>query len=317
MIVVLGAFDGFHRGHALLLDRARALAAERNPDNWGVVTFTPHPDRVILGDTVKYLFTESERDTLARFFDIPNVARIPFDRELAGMSPADFIAVLESLLPVSGIVVGEDYHFGRGRKGDADFLRARASSKGWAFEMVRTLETDAMKISSSRVKTLIVEGDVIEARNLLGYPFFFTADVVKGDGRGRTLGFPTANVQYPEDKVVPSEGVYAASVFLGEKWLPGALNIGFNPTFLSGLESPRFETYVLDTDRTFYGETISVFIEERIRPEIRFGSKTELKRRMKADADAAREIFDRARERDADVYGRLADALSGFQAPRT
>lgn len=309
MIVVLGAFDGFHRGHALLFERARSLAPVKGREEWGVVTFTPHPDSVVNGMRVKPLFSEEEQEFLVRFFAIPHVTKIHFNDELAAMSPKEFIALLESLLPVSGIVVGEDYRFGRGREGNADFLCEYSSHRGWAFERVKTLAEEGGKISSSGIKKLVSAGDVSGAKKLLGYPFFFRAQIVKGDGRGRTLGYPTANTEYPADKILPAKGVYAASVLLMNNWHPGALNTGSIPTFIDCQNHRRFETYILDIDETLYGSTITVFLEDFLRPEVKFDSKEELMQRIKYDVDSARACYIKARKKNSGLYKRIAAAF--------
>lgn len=321
MIVVLGAFDGFHRGHALLFERARELtllhSAANASEDWAVVTFSPHPDSVVLGDSVRSLFSEEERDILARFLNVPDVLKIPFDDALALMSPDEFIALLESLLPVTGIVVGDDFRFGRNREGDAAFLRETARRKGWFFEIVDSLVVNGAKVGSSSIKKLVSTGDVVGAKTLLGYPFFFRGRVVPGDGRGRTLGFPTANIRYPEKKIIPERGVYAASVLIGSEWRRGALNIGYNPTFLEPSGAPRFETYVLDMQESLYGKTLTVFLESYLRPEMKFDTTGGLLRRMEQDVQDVRSWFERTRTLSADVYRLLSKAFSEFERVAT
>ena len=313
MIVVLGAFDGFHRGHTLLLDRARELSERHgcSPSNgeWAVVTFSPHPDSVVRGGMFS-LFSEEERDLLVRFFNIPHIEKIPFDEALSRTSAEGFIALLESLLPVTGVVVGEDFRFGRDREGDATFLREVSKRKGWLFEKLDTFVLEGAKVGSSDIKKHVISGDVQRARNLLGYPFFFRGRVVSGDGRGRTLGFPTANIEYPKKKILPQGGVYSASVLIGDEWWPGALNIGYNPTFLSSLENPRFETYVLDLDESLYGRTMTVFLESLLRPEIKFESTDALLHQMQLDVLQVKDSFREMHARHGDVYYHLSKAFS-------
>jgi riboflavin kinase/FMN adenylyltransferase len=313
MIVVLGAFDGFHRGHALLLDRARELSGRHSSSaangEWAVVTFSPHPDSVVRGGMFS-LFSEEERDLLVRFFNVPHIEKIPFDETLSRTSAEGFIALLESLLPVTGVIVGEDFRFGRDREGDAAYLREVARRKGWLFDKLDSFVLEGAKVGSSSIKKHVISGDVDRARNLLGYPFFFRGRVVSGDGRGRTLGFPTANVEYPEKKILPQGGVYAASVLIGNEWWPGALNIGFNPTFLSSVENPRFETYVLDLNESLYGRTITVFLESLLRPEIKFESSDALLHQMQLDVLRVRDCFREKHARHGDVYCHLSKAFS-------
>ena len=313
MIVVLGAFDGFHRGHALLLDRARELSelhgTSPSDEEWAVVTFSPHPDSVVRGGVFS-LFSEEERDLLVRFFNIPHIEKIPFDEALSRTTAEGFLALLESLLPVTGVIVGEDFRFGHDREGDAAYLRNAAGRKGWLFEKVDSFVLDGAKVGSSDIKKHVISGDIQRARTLLGYPFFFRGRVVSGDGRGRTLGFPTANIEYPEKKILPQGGVYAASVLIGDEWRPGALNIGYNPTFLPSLEKPRFETYVLDLDESLYGRTMTVFLESLLRPEIKFESTDALLHQMQLDVLRVRECFREMHARHGDVYYLLSKAFS-------
>lgn len=313
MIVVLGAFDGFHRGHTLLLDRARELSEQHgccsSNGEWAVVTFSPHPDSVVRGGVFS-LFSEEERDLLVRFFNIPHIEKIPFDEALSRTSAEGFIALLESLLPVTGVIVGEDFRFGHDREGNVAFLKEVSRRKGWLFEKLDTFVLDGAKVGSSDIKKHVISGDVQRARNLLGYPFFFRGSVVSGDGRGRTLGFPTANIEYPKKKILPQGGVYSASVLIRDEWWPGALNIGYNPTFLPSLENPRFETYVLDLDESLYGRTMTVFLESLLRPEIKFESTDALLHQMQLDVLQVRDSFREMHARHGDVYYLLSKAFS-------
>ena len=290
MIVLLGAFDGFHRGHRLLLEKGRELAEKSgDPRNWCVVTFSPHPGNILHGTEIPVLFTEDERDLLALSMKIPRTIKIPFTRSLAEYSPEQFLDFLQGLLPVSGIVVGGDFRFGSGRTGDTAFLRRYSAEKGWAFAEVEPFTIDGVKVGSRNIRNAVAHGDTETARNLLGYPFFFSGEVIVGDRRGQKLGFPTANVLYPAGKVIPRRGVYAASVFAEEQWYAGALNIGYNPTFLK--DNPlRTETYILDFQGDLYGKWIVVFLEEYLREEKKFPSAAELIETMNDDIDRTRRI---------------------------
>ena len=320
MIVVLGAFDGFHKGHALLFERARTLAELHSSasafEDWAVVTFSPHPDSVLKKSSV-FLFTEEERTGVARFFNVPHVVKIPFDEALSQTPPEAFIELLETFLPLTGIVVGSDFRFGRKRMGDASFLREMALHKKWIFEMVDTLVVDGAKVGSSDIKQSVATGDVLHAKALLGYPFFFRGNVVAGDGRGRAIGFPTANIDYPEEKIVPERGVYAASVLVGGEWRPGALNIGYNPTFVESSRKIRFETFVLDLDESLYGRTLTVFLESYLRPEAKFDSVQALIRQMELDISIVRACFRECHTGHKEAYDRLARVFSCFDSVAT
>ncbi len=314
MILILGAFDGFHLGHRRLLETAGAMAerlSAKNEGDWGVVTFSPHPGNVVKGREIPVLFTEPERDVLARFLHIPRTLKIPFTPEIAGMSPADFLDYLEELLPVTGIVVGKDFRFGRNREGDTSFLRKRSEAKGWLFEEAEPLSIDGEKVGSSSIRSHVAHGSVALAKRLLGYPFFFEGTVVPGDGRGTRLGFPTANVHYPTEKVMPRRGVYCVSVFVDTVWMPGALNVGVNPTFRQEERGVRAETHIIGYNGSLYGKNIAVFFEEFLRDEEKFDSPEQLVSRMKEDVLLSGRLSGEAARAGNDLYERLGKALRG------
>ncbi len=309
MIIILGAFDGFHRGHRLLLEKGRELAEQGGDgQNWCVITFSPHPANILHGTEIPVLFTEDERDLLALSMKIPRTIKIPFTRSLAEYSPEQFLDFLQGLLPVSGIVVGGDFRFGHGRRGDTSFLRKYSAEKEWAFAEVEPFTIDGVKVGSRNIRNAVAHGDTETARNLLGYPFFFSGEVIVGDRRGQKLGFPTANVLYPAGKVIPRRGVYAASVFAEEQWYAGALNIGYNPTFLK--DTPlRTETYILDFHGDLYGKWIVVFLEEYLREEKKFPSAAELIETMNDDIKRTRGIVAERALDPSGLYDDLKKAL--------
>lgn len=312
MIAVLGAFDGYHRGHQRLLMTAAGLAARSGgQDDWGVVTFSPHPGSVIGGRRIPALFTDGERDILSRYFNVPATLKIAFTEALSGLSPYDFLDYMDDILPLSGIVVGADFRFGRSREGDAEFLAAEASKRGWSFQAAESLLVDGKKVASSSIRNHVAHGAMDLAGQLLGYPFFFSGTVVRGDGRGKKLGFPTANIEYAPEKILPKRGVYAASVFADSRWIPGALSIGTNPTFNENGSSVRAETHLIDFSGSLYGRRIAVFIESFLREEERFPSPEILISRMKIDVSNASDHFALAMRSKRDVYHRMGEILKG------
>jgi len=282
-----------------------------NADDWSVVTFSPHPRTVIKNREIPVLFTEPERDVLARFLHIPRTVKIPFTPEIAGMPPSDFLDYLEELLPVTGIVVGKDFRFGRNREGDTAFLRERSRTRGWLFEEAEPLFIDGEKVGSSSIRSHVAHGSVALARRLLGYPFFFEGTVVPGDGRGAKLGFPTANVHYPPEKVMPRRGVYCVSVFVDSRWMPGALNVGVNPTFIHEDRGIRAETHIIGYNGSLYGKKIAVFFEEFLRDEEKFDSPEQLVTRMKEDVLLSGRFFSEAAHEGNDIYEQLGKVLRG------
>jgi len=294
MIVVLGAFDGFHKGHQALFDAASKMAL-RLEDSWGVVTFSPHPQAVLSSDGFTFLFTEREREILARFFGIPELVRIQFTRKLAEMEPEDFVCFLEERFFIRGLVVGEDFRFGRLRKGNASMLKELAHVRGWQTSIVPQVSFDGDKISSSKIRVLVSLGDVRTAGNMLGYPFFLNGSVSHGEGRGRSLGFPTANIVPCTGKILPDRGVYAGAAAVEGEIFPAAINIGFNPTF-EGIRSLRVEAHIVGFKGDIYNKKITIFFLEKIRQESKFLKVEELVEQIKKDVKATTDYWKREKK---------------------
>jgi riboflavin kinase/FMN adenylyltransferase len=308
MIVVLGSFDGFHRGHQVLLSKARNIATARGED-WGVLTFSPHPQSFFAPDKSKLLFTESEKEVISRFLDIPEMIRLPFDKELSERRPEAFLDHIAHRFDISGIVVGDNFRFGRGRTGNIEFLQHYCGRNGISFIHIPTLSTDHTTISSTMIRGLISCGEVVEAAKLLGYNFFIMGKVVQGDKRGRKLGYPTANLSRTTDKVIPAEGVYSAAVFIQDKWWASAVNIGSNPTF-GDLSSVRIEAHLMDFIGNIYDENLSIVFLERIRGELSFATPADLRYQITEDTRIARSIYERKYTEDRNFFSRFSEATS-------
>ena len=284
MIAVLGAFDGFHRGHQALLATAerRAGQVERG---WGVVTFSRERGSVLGRKGVRSLFTNREQAILERYFRIPTVCRIDFTEEIASMTPTAFLDYMASAFGVDGIVVGRDFRFGKDRQGTADFLVSEGARRGWAVDIVPIRHTQAgVPICSTTVRNALAAGDMPYARELLGYPYFCASRVIHGNERGRKLGFPTANIEIPPEKVDLLQGVYATIVRANGVWHVGAANVGDNPTF-DDVRTTRFEVNLVDYRGDLYGSEIVVFLIERVRDEVRFETPEALTKQVRADTE--------------------------------
>ncbi|MGC9372429.1 MAG: riboflavin biosynthesis protein RibF [Thermovirgaceae bacterium] len=295
MIAAIGAFDGFHRGHCKLFSRAREMA-ERKKDSWGVVTFSPHPQSFLTEEPFPMLFTEREKDFLVRKLEIPELIRLPFTRGLAELSPEEFVECLERKYFLQGVVVGRDFRFGRSRSGDAGVLSRLGERKGWDVSVVDPVLVGDEKVSSSAVRRMVTAGDVAAAGEMLGYPFFVTGNVVHGDGRGQKLGYPTANLHVPSEKVVPDRGVYSGAAVCEAGLFPSAVNVGYNPTF-EGNRPLRVEAHILGYEKDLYGKHIALFFFSRIRNEMRFAGSEKLLARIAADLSETRKIWARQGER--------------------
>ncbi|MDR3280595.1 MAG: riboflavin biosynthesis protein RibF [Synergistaceae bacterium] len=300
MIAAIGAFDGFHRGHRSLLEIARERAASIGT-TWGTVTFTRHPDALFSSLGFKSLFTSEELLILEEYFDIPSTRKIDFTRKIADMTPREFLDYISLEFGVRGVVVGEDFRFGRGRVGDKDTLRQECLGRGWECDIVPTLFTgENTPVSSTEIRESVSEGDMPRARDMLGYPFFCLGRVVHGNERGRELGYPTANIDMNPLKVTSRRGVYATVVRAMGNWYAGSANIGFNPTF-TDVQGIRFEVNLIGFDGCLYDKRIAVFMLEHIRDERRFDGPDSLKRQMALDADSIEAIG----QRELTVHSRL------------
>ena len=312
--VCLGAFDGLHLGHRALIERARAHA-----QHVALVTFDPHPQRVLAPDRpLRLLLTAEQRERTAAALGIDALVLLPFDAALARVSAEDFVRDHLARLAPTAIVVGADFRFGAGRRGDAAMLQALLPSHGIAVEVVEPVESGAVlnpgapqqKLSSSAVRDAVVAGQVARAHAMLGRPHAVIGTVVEGDHRGRTLGFPTANLEtgpprHAEAALLPAVGVYAVWLtpvpsplrapleLVGP--LPAVANLGTNPTF-AGARAPRLEVHVIDRDLgdTLYGTTVEVWFVERLRDELRFPGVDALVAQIKLDIDSARARLDTA-----------------------
>lgn len=290
MIVCIGAFDGYHRGHFCLFNTARELARAQK-SAWTVVTFAPHP-RFVLGNGLKArLFSEEEKERIRQVFSIPDPLEIPFTPQLASTEPGVFLDALDQRLGISGIVVGQAFHFGKNRSGDSDFLLRYCSSHGWQLRLVpQQIMQDGSTISSSRIRELIQGGDVTRANTLLGYPFFIISQVVTGEQRGRDLGYPTANILPGDMKLIPMEGVYAGAAWQGGRWWPAAVSVGRNPTFnVNG--NLRIESHLIGFQGNLYGERLTLAFLDKLRPITRYSGRDELIEQLRVDCSRTEEIF--------------------------
>ena len=294
--VTIGVFDGVHRGHRHLIDR---LAREARADGLlaGVVTFGNHPMSVLRpGARVEMLTDLDERVRLLRETGVDFVAPVTFDRDLAALTAAEFLAALRDRLAVRKLVVGPDFAMGRGRDGNSETLPALARSAGLGFVSVERMTDPAGVVKSAAIRRLIAAGDVSGAARLLGRDFSVRGVVVHGQRRGRELGYPTANVDVPPGFVVPADGIYAtwASVAGGEATLMAATRVGSRPTFDDG-DNRTIEAFLLDFSGDIYGRAVRLDFARRLRGEEKFDSVEALLERMDEDVRRTRALLSAAR----------------------
>jgi riboflavin kinase/FMN adenylyltransferase len=291
-VLALGNFDGLHRGHTKIIERVRRVAAERGATSL-VLTFDPHPPRIVRPDKAPpLLMTLDQKLQALERAGIQGVAIVRFTHELSRWEPETFVrTVLVDWLRVGEIWVGADFLFGRNRSGNFSLLRALGSHYGFRAEKIDSVRYKDFVVSSTRVRRLVSEGRVDEAGALLGRHVFIDGVVVRGAGRGRELGVPTANLE-TKNELLPPHGVYATTVTVNGIVHPGVTNIGLRPTF-QDVARTMIEVHVLGLDQDLYGNTLRLGFVQRLRDERRFPDVDALKAQIDADVRRARRLFDR------------------------
>jgi riboflavin kinase/FMN adenylyltransferase len=291
-VLALGNFDGLHRGHMKIIDRVRRRSGERGGTP-AVMTFDPHPSRVVRPDKAPpLLMTTAQRiEALARS-GMQGIAVVRFTPELSHWEPEVFVrTVLVEWLHVVEVWVGANFLFGHGRSGNYSVLRSLGARYGFRAEKIDPVRYKDFVVSSTRIRRLIAEGRVDEAGALLGHHYFVDGIVQRGAGRGRGIGFPTANLQ-SANELMPPSGVYATTVTLDGVVRPSVTNIGMRPTF-GDVESPVVETHVFDLDRDLYERELRLSFVQRLRDERAFPDVDALRAQIEADVRSARRLFGR------------------------
>jgi len=292
-VVTVGTFDGVHRGHQAVLQFLMARARERNGVST-VLSFDPHPREVLRAEPVSLLTTIEERATLLEALGIERFIVLSFTPELAAMPARQFVEeILVRRIGLQAVCVGYDHTFGRNREGNVALLQQLGSQYGFAVDVIPPQVVGDRTVSSTLIRTILLrDGDVRQAAELLGRPYMLQATVVKGDGRGRVLGFPTANLHpsHPR-KLVPRNGVYAVRVWLPGEAEPrgGMMNIGMRPTFAG--DRRTLEVHLLDFEGDLYGQVLRVDFIERLRDERRFPSIEALREQLFRDRQRCMEVL--------------------------
>jgi len=299
-VVAIGNFEGVHRGHCVVIDKAIGLARSLGRPA-AVLTFEPHPRAFFRPEEPVFrLSDECAKVRLLEATELDGVIFLRFDQELAGLAAEDFVSqVLCDRLAISGAVIGFDFHFGKGRKGSPEFLTAEGKRRGFVVEIVPEVGIAGRRYSSGAVRSALVAGNVADAADLLGYPWFVSGVVQHGDARGRTLGFPTANIALDTGCQL-RHGIYAVRVAVGDARYGGVASFGRRPTFDNG--AVLLEVFLFDFAGDLYGSKVDVAFIGWIRPELKFASADELIARMREDTRAARAALDKA----GDIFPPLA-----------
>lgn len=288
-VTALGNFDGVHRGHAYLLKTLQKQCPDRP---LSVVTFEPHPRQLFAGEEASFRLTNAEeRNAALAALGVEYIFQITFDKKFAAFSAKDFIhQILDQSFGISHVACGEGFAFGHKRQGDTNFLVSEANKLGIGVTLVKPLQEDGNVISSSLIRACLKAGQVEQATHYLGRVWCIQNIVEHGDKRGRTIGFPTANLQLGE-QVEPKCGVYAIKVLLPNKEVyNGVANIGYRPT-IGKQQKACLEAHLFDFDQDIYGQKITVYLYHFIRAEKRFHGLDELKKQIAQDVDHAKEFF--------------------------
>ena len=289
-VATIGNFDGVHRGHLTLFDMVKQRAAMINGESV-VITFDPHPLKVMKPGNGPPLITPTEQKlSLIKAAGIEIIFCIPFTRNFASISAREFVQnILLDGIGIREIVVGYDYSFGRGREGNIELLKEMGQTGGFLVHVAEPVHIGDRLVSSTAIRELLQEGNLPDAKLLLGRDYQISGQVIKGMNRGgRLLGFPTANLD-PVDELVPRVGVYAVHVVIDDTVFEGVTNIGYNPTFGKGPFS--VETHILDFERDLVGKDIIIRFKKRLRNEKKFASIDELSDQIRKDVLTAKKLF--------------------------
>ena len=288
-VLTVGSFDGIHRGHQHLVSRVKQRAQEISASS-ALVTLHPHPKIVLRPDSsMQYLSTIEERLDLLAPLGLDYAVVFPFSIEASQIHAREFVQILIDHLNMKEIICGADFALGYKREGTVEFLHALGKEKKFGVTIVEPQKIDDTIMSSTRIRQLIADGNMDEATWQLGRYPSVRGRVVKGNQRGRTLGFPTANLAIAERRLIPANGIYVVRVKIGETWFGGAANIGTRPTFDNGHR--LVEVYVLDFNSDLYDQVIEVQFIKRLRAELKFENIQTLVDQMKRDVAETRKVL--------------------------
>jgi riboflavin kinase/FMN adenylyltransferase len=289
-VLTLGVFDGLHLGHQLVMhtvvERARAAGAVPT-----VITFEPHPRAVLHPESAPPLLqTFDQKIEALGMLGIEQAIVVHFDKAFAEVRASDFLRdVVHERLQAKEVYLGKGFAFGHNREGNIELLKRVSRELGFHAEEVEEVQLRGRRISSSLIRKLLLEGRVNLARRMLGRPYGVEGRVVRGAERGRTIGFPTANLR-PQNRVIPRGGVYVTATLIEGSWRRSITNIGKRPTFERDAE-PSLETFVIDWEGNLYGDVVRVRFLHRLRDEKRFGGVEDLKRQINYDLNRAERYF--------------------------
>lgn len=289
-VVILGNFDGIHKGHLTLLSKAKEVAKDRGLKT-ALFTFHPHPTHVLPVKEVSLINTNEEKQLIAAHEGIDYYIQYPFTEDTATMTPLEFINVLTRCIGVKAIVVGVDYRFGKARSGDIALLKEKGEKFGFEVFVLEKLQQNGRDISSTWIREAVSVANISLANQLMGREYMITGTIVEGAKLGRTIGFPTANIKPFIHKQLPQNGVYITQVDLDNRTFFSLTNIGTKPTIDEHKKEILVETYIHNFNEDIYGKTIHVRFHKYLRTEDKFNSLEELVTTMKKDEKAMVRFF--------------------------
>ncbi len=288
--VTLGNFDGVHLGHQKLVQMVLEYAKVYGLKSV-VFSFDPHPREFFEGEkNFKTMFSIEEKKYIIENLGVDILVQYPFDRNFSALSPSEFMALFVERTNCRVLVVGENYYFGKDKAGNINTLKELGEERGVKVIGVPRVKIHDVRVSSTRIRGFINYGDMETVTKLLNKPYFVIGEVVHGDGRGRGMNFPTINIQPPQKKLLPPDGVYFSRVWIDGKVYPGMSNIGVNPTFNG--EARKIETHIFDFDENVYGKKAMVGLYRRIRNERKFKDVNELTEQLNEDKELCRKYAD-------------------------
>lgn len=290
-IAAIGFFDGIHKGHRAVIEKAVMLAKEEGKES-AVITFHPHPSVVLKKPSkpVLYITAQDEKVELIEQMGVDRLYIITFNEHLSRLAPEEFIEQFIVQLHITHLVAGFDFTFGFKGAGNMHNIDEMAKGK-FSTTTVEKQQYAGEKISSTRIRKCLATGEVDKVIPLLGRPYQTTGKVIEGDKRGRKLGFPTANLQTDDEKLLPKQGVYAVKVMYDQKYYFGMANLGVKPTFVKGQTKPQVEVYIFDFDHNIYGETLVIEWHQYIRAEKKFNGIEEIVTQLQDDEKRIRQFF--------------------------
>jgi len=289
--MTIGAFDGVHLGHQQII-RTMVDKAREKKIKTGVITFYPHPMVIIRQlENAYYLSSPDEKSEIFQDLGVDYTITIPFDFAFSQLSPEEFIQRLLQNFPISKFWIGNDFSFGKNRAGTINVLEELGQRYGFKTNIIDHVTQDSEKISSSKIRNWILEGEMEKATQSLGRPYCVSGIVIHGDERGRKIGFPTANLSIWDEKILPPPGVYATLALIEKQVVHSVTNVGFRPTFINDQIKPQVETYLHNFNRSIYDLPVQLFFIKRIRPEKKFESISAITDQINQDVLKSEEIL--------------------------